>query len=174
MPVAMEFMDNDVLRCIKMLNKEVVPDDTDAMLLLQFDGDLDAVNAAVCKCEKIIKDTDVTYYEKGGDLKREEEIWEIRRLINPASHKMGDKKIAMDICVPRSKIPYIIKYSKKIGKEYDLPVLCFGHLGDGNIHVNIMYSKNNEDKAHELDKKNIKKRPLQLVAPFQGNMVLGF
>ncbi|GAB6161154.1 FAD-linked oxidase C-terminal domain-containing protein [Desulfothermus naphthae] len=156
-PVAMEFMDSDVLNCLRELGKVDISKNIDSLLLLQFDGNEKEVEWAVYNCEKLFKELDIEYYEKGGDKKREEELWEVRRLINPASHKMGEKKIALDICVPRSKVPIIINDSKSIGKKFNIPILCFGHLGDGNIHVNIMYSDDREEIAHEVAYKILQK-----------------
>ncbi|WP_461833137.1 FAD-binding oxidoreductase [Desulfothermus sp.] len=156
-PVAMEFMDKDVLNCIRQLGKVEIPKSIDAMLLLQFDGNEKEVEGAIYNCEKLFKELDIKYYERGGDKKREEELWEVRRLINPASHKMGEKKIALDICVPRSKVPIIINESKSVGKKFNIPILCFGHLGDGNIHVNIMYSDDMEKTAHKVSYKILQK-----------------
>jgi len=156
-PVAMEFMDKDVLNCLRELGKVEIPKSIDSMLLLQFDGNEKEVEGAIYSCEKLFKELDIKYYERGGDKKREEELWEVRRLINPATHKMGEKKIALDICVPRSKIPIIINESKSVGKQFNIPILCFGHLGDGNIHVNIMFSDDREETAHKVSYKILQK-----------------
>ncbi len=148
-PVAMEFMDKDVVECVKKIKKTDFLEKVNNILILQFDGSSAAVRDCVKKCEELVKELKVVFYYIGGDIETEEKIWDIRRMINPASHQLGEKKIALDICVPRSKIPSTIEDAKEIGKRFDIPVLCFGHLGDGNIHVNLMYNKGGEHMAYK-------------------------
>ena len=75
------------------------------------------------------------------------EIWFARRNASPALSVYGSKKINEDISVPRSKLPEALNKIYEIGKKYNLVVPCFGHAGDGNIHVNVMVDGSNEDEV---------------------------
>lgn len=171
-PVAMEFMDNNVINCIKNIKELHLPEDIDSLLILKFDGNKGDVDFAVEKCEEIFKKLDVGFYEKGSG-KSEDDIWELRRLINPASHKVGDMKIALDICVPRKKIPEIVNYSIYQGEKNNIFVLCFGHLGDGNIHVNLMYSGEIMGKSAHLVAEKILYKTIEFGGTISGEHGVG-
>ncbi len=142
-PVAMEFIDTDVVRCIRDMSPFEIPGSVGGLLLLMFQGNSQDTSYCLEKIKREFLGTDVVFSQWGKE-EDEEDLWEVRRLINPASHKMGENKIALDIAVPRSKVVFMVDKSKEIGKKYELPVLTFGHLGDGNIHVNIMYGQGEE------------------------------
>jgi len=173
LPVAMEFMDKDVLLCIKEIYPLDLPEGVDCLLLLKFDGNPMEVEYCINKTEALFKELNVIFWDKGKNRKKEEELWEIRRMINPASHKMGEKKIALDICVPRSSIPKIVGISKDIGKKHSISVLTFGHLGDGNIHVNIMYSKDEEKNKAYMVAEEILRQTIALRGTISGEHGVG-
>lgn len=172
LPVAMEFMDNNVMQCIREIKDLNIPEKAKALLILKFDGNQGDVDFSVKRCEEVFKDLDIVHYEKGEGSK-EDEIWDIRRMINPASHKLGKNKIALDICVPRSKIPAIVNYSIKKGEEKDIFVLCFGHLGDGNIHVNLMYTDEKQNSLAHLVAAEILNKTIELGGTISGEHGVG-
>jgi glycolate oxidase len=72
--------------------------------------------------------------------------------VSPSLRDIGSTKYNEDIVVPRSKVPDVIRRIEKIQQKYNIPIVNFGHAGDGNIHVNIMIDKNipgMDEKAHE-------------------------
>ncbi len=69
--------------------------------------------------------------------KQKEELWKIRKNISPAVNAYTLTK-SDDVVVPRANLPKLIKGIKAIGKEFGFNTVCFGHLGDGNLHVNIL------------------------------------
>jgi glycolate oxidase len=70
-----------------------------------------------------------------------DQLWEVRRSCSGAMFKMGDSKLNEDIVVPMRKYLQFGRFLEKLRKESGLPIPTFGHLGDGNLHVNIMYHK---------------------------------
>ena len=68
----------------------------------------------------------------------EDRLWDVRRALSPAIKKFGTLKFNEDVVVPRSRVPELIERVEAIGRKYDTFVVNFGHLGDGNIHVNFM------------------------------------
>jgi glycolate oxidase len=74
-------------------------------------------------------------------------LWFARRNASPATMVYGTKKLNEDISVPRSKLPEALDEIYKIGEKYGFQVPCFGHAGDGNIHVNVMV----KDKTNEKE-----------------------
>ncbi|MDZ7645959.1 MAG: FAD-linked oxidase C-terminal domain-containing protein [Cytophagales bacterium] len=68
---------------------------------------------------------------------QKEELWKVRKNISPAVNWYTLTK-SDDVVVPRNNLPKLIKGIKEIGKQYGFNTVCFGHLGDGNLHVNIL------------------------------------
>jgi len=70
-----------------------------------------------------------------------ESLWEVRRSCSGAMFKLGDSKLNEDIVIPMGKYLSFARFLEKLRRESGLPIPTFGHLGDGNLHVNIMYHK---------------------------------
>ena len=90
----------------------------------------------------------VVWNLKFHDEKESNEIWYARRNASPATTIYGTLKLNEDISVPRSMLPIALNKIYAIGEKYGLNVPCFGHAGDGNIHVNVMVKdKNNPEEV---------------------------
>jgi len=85
------------------------------------------------------------------DPSEADKLWQARRVVSQATYNLNPVKIAEDVVVPRSNIPKLIRFLEEIGKKYGLPILSFGHAGDGNFHVSLMIKDTPEDytKAHK-------------------------
>ena len=145
-PSGMEFFEREAaIRTIsyveQTLNSKVttqIPENMDAYLLCELDGNDEEV---LMKDAEIIMSV-VDGFEIGEVLFAEttaqkDELWKIRRNISPAVNAYSLTK-AEDVVVPRGNLPALITGIKQIGKEYGFNTVCYGHLGDGNLHVNVM------------------------------------
>ena len=74
-------------------------------------------------------------------------LWQVRRVISPALFKVAGKKLNEDVCVPRSKIKEVTEAVYALAKEYSIATACFGHIGDGNVHINFLYGEGDEQQA---------------------------
>jgi glycolate oxidase len=86
------------------------------------------------------------------DAEESESLWKVRRLVSPSLRDVNPTKYNEDIVVPRSKVPDVIRRIEKIQDRYDIPIVNFGHAGDGNIHVNVMIDREipgMDEKAHQ-------------------------
>lgn len=138
LPAACEFMDKTTLKAVGQGDDIPVHKDAQAALLFMVDGTQDNVMSELSSLIKAVEPTQPLSIEKGQGAD-EVAIWDVRRNISPAAYRIRPDKLSEDISVPRSKVPAAVEGAHKLGQKYDLPVLCFGHLGDGNIHVNIMH-----------------------------------
>jgi glycolate oxidase len=68
-----------------------------------------------------------------------EELWEVRRACSGAMFEMGDSKLNEDVVIPMGNYVRFARFLEGLRRESGLPIPTFGHLGDGNLHVNIMY-----------------------------------
>ncbi len=138
-PVAMEFIDALSIRAIKEKLNIELPKDAGAILI----GDIDAnvkeeLEYQVGILKKSFSENGASEFRVSQDIDQREEIWNARRNVSQAITIYGNKKLNEDISVPRSKLPEALNKIYKIGEKYGFNVPCFGHAGDGNIHVNIM------------------------------------
>lgn len=151
LPAACEFMDRVTLQAVRQ-GGEAIPlaETAEAALLFKVDGTEEGVAAEVRQLTAALGPLKPVSMETGRG-QEEERIWTVRRGISPAAFRIKPNKVSEDISVPRSKVPAAVERAHAIGEKFGLTVLCFGHLGDGNIHVNIMYDdaiQGEADTAH--------------------------
>ena len=166
LPTALELMTRGVLDCVAKVHSLPFPSGSGAALLVKIDGGRDALPADLARLEAVLAKTGPVYVGKGLGREEEEPLWEVRRLINPASFQMAPDKLADDIAVPRGKVAPALAAIEGISRDVGLPILTFGHLGDGNIHVNVMY-----DAATQAERaRTAKERVLEAVLALGGTM----
>jgi glycolate dehydrogenase FAD-linked subunit len=156
-PAAVELIDGDSLEAVaKYLNmRSLAPEGTGALLLLEVDGLAEAVNEEATRCERACRDAGATEILRARDEAERQEIWRVRRELSPALKVITPIKFNHDVVVPKGRIPQLFDLVRAIKKEYRLRIPCFGHAGDGNIHVNIMVTPGDDDemrRAHEAER----------------------
>jgi glycolate oxidase len=145
-PSGMEFFERDAALktidyCEKIYAAKVTtpfPESMDAYLLCELDGNDDEV--LMRDAERVMGV--VENFQAGEILfadteAQKEELWKIRKNISPAVNAYSLTK-AEDVVVPRANLPVLIKGIKQIGNTYGFNSVCYGHLGDGNLHINVM------------------------------------
>ena len=143
-PAILEFMDRLCIDCVREEMHLDLPENSGAMLLIEVDGAPDLVAHQA----RIIEDLCgvATVFRAAKTPESAEALWETRRNVSPSLHKLSPHKINEDIVVPRSRLAELVSFLGTVSMEYGLPIPAFGHAGDGNIHVNIMVDKNNEQE----------------------------
>jgi len=149
-PVAMEFMDSLVVQALKEKLGVELPEDAGALLIGDVDGNVtQEVDLQLDILEKTFKENGAQQFVVAHDAKEREKLWYARRNASPAITIFGSKKLNEDISVPRSMLPDALKKIYEIGDRYSFKVPCFGHAGDGNIHVNVMVDGSNKKELEE-------------------------
>jgi len=145
LPSAIEFMDHASMKAVSLyLGTEVFDVDAGSALLIEVDGEPEETKRAIERIASICKNNAIsieTAYNSDGDR-----LWNARRAISPALAKIKPFKLNEDIVVPLSKIPELVLGVEKIANSLKLKYANFGHAGDGNIHVNILYDAGDEDE----------------------------
>jgi len=150
-PTTLEFMDYATLQCVERRFNLGVPPEGRAVLLIEVDGDRDLIEKQAARIHELIKPLGLVQFRAAKDNAESEALWKVRRLVSPSLRDVNPDKMNEDIVVPRSKVPDIIREIEKIQQKYAIPIVNFGHAGDGNIHVNVMINKEipgEEEKAH--------------------------
>jgi glycolate oxidase len=159
-PVTLEFLDKLCLDCVKDALGIDIPQKTNAMLLIEVDGDKIIVDREAEMIRKICRRSRAIEFRIARGRKEAERIWEARREVSPSLMKLRPGKVSEDVVVPRSRMIELISFLGDLGDRYALPIATFGHAGDGNIHVNIMMDKDNPNevaKGNEVIKELFKK-----------------
>jgi glycolate oxidase len=78
-------------------------------------------------------------------------LWKARRSISPALARKAPNKLGEDITVPRSAIPEVVQRLRAISAKYGLPIVIFGHAGDGNLHPNILFDKRQPEEWAKVE-----------------------
>jgi len=154
-PTTLEFMDYATLQCVEKRFNLGIPPEGRAVLLIEVDGDLELIEKQAARIHDLIKPLGLVQFRAAKDNAESEALWKVRRLVSPSLRDVNPHKFNEDIVVPRSKVPVVIRQIEKIQQKYDIPIVNFGHAGDGNIHVNVMINKEipgQEEKAHEAIK----------------------
>jgi len=109
-----------------------------AHLIVELDGQRASVRSEVNTLRKIIAALRPLFIEVGLGKQKCEEVWQIRREFSYALRDTGLTKLNEDIVVPRGRLEDLFAFTARLQKKHGLPIACFGHAGDGNIHTNVM------------------------------------
>jgi glycolate oxidase len=106
------------------------------------------VRGEVKALAKLLREQRATAVETATDEVSCERLWDLRRAFSESLKATGLKKLNEDIVVPRGKLVDLIEFAEGLQKRSGFPVACFGHAGDGNIHVNIMAGDYDDPQIH--------------------------
>lgn len=159
MPSAMEFMERDALEWVmRFVDNSLVAieDNVQAHLLIEVDGnDMDVLMKEIEGISEIAMQFDCGEILFADDAQQKTELWKLRRRVGEAvkSHSIYKEE---DTVVPRAELPVLLKGVKEIGKRYGFHSVCYGHAGDGNLHVNIIKGQLTDDEWNGSLKEGIK------------------
>jgi glycolate oxidase len=142
LPCALELADEFTLAAAYKRTKSERLRGCRAHLIVELDGQRNSVRHELKDLEQIIRRQKPLFVERGFGGKECEAIWQIRREFSYALRDTGLTKLNEDVVVPRSRLEDLFKFAARLQKKHGLPVACFGHAGDGNIHTNVMVDLN--------------------------------
>jgi glycolate oxidase len=152
-PVTLELMDADSLKAVAdYLHERLAPEGTGALLLLEVDGVPEAVESEARRVEEACRIAGAIEVLRAASASERDDLWRVRRETSYALRTIAPLKLNNDVVVPRGRVPALIELVERLRATYRLRIPCFGHAGDGNIHVNIMVSPDDADevaRAHE-------------------------
>jgi glycolate oxidase len=137
-PVALEMMDQVTLRCVEDFLKAGLPTTCEAMLLIDVDGDPADVIDQQKDVERICRDSVATVVQRAETPAEAQLLWRARRSTSSSFGRLRPNKLGEDISVPRSAIPSMVRAVQGIADRSGLLIPLFGHIGDGNLHPNIL------------------------------------
>jgi glycolate oxidase len=151
-PTTLEFMDSTSIDVVRNATSLSIPEQARAILIVEVDGEEELLEKQAQRIVEIVAPYGVVETRVARDKAESEDIWKLRRSISPSLRQVNPNKFNEDICVPRSKIPDMILDLERISREIGVPIINFGHAGDGNIHVNVMVDLAVEGMQARVDK----------------------
>lgn len=136
-PCALEFMDDEALRLARAHAGEAIPD-AGALLIVEADGDPADLPRAVEALGAAARGAGLIALHTAADAREAEVLWAARRALSPALRTISPDKINEDVVVPVSRLPELIATLRTIAQKHAIPIVNFGHAGNGNIHVNLL------------------------------------
>ncbi|HVH57712.1 MAG TPA: FAD-linked oxidase C-terminal domain-containing protein [Vicinamibacterales bacterium] len=157
-PSALELIDGECLDAVSqyLQVRSLAPADTAAMLLIEVDGGPQAVAAEAEGVEAACRAAGATELLRADGREERAEIWSVRRDLTYALKLIAPVKFNHDVVVPKGRIPELFSLVARLRREHGVRIPCFGHAGDGNIHVNIMLA----DDADEIARGRAAERAL--------------
>jgi glycolate oxidase len=151
-PAAMELLDETAIECIEEAMQLGLPLDVEAIMVIESDGaDEESVQREIDAIADICLQTGASRVDVAHDEERRAELWRARRSISPSLARKSPNKLGEDITVPRSAIPEAVRRIKAVSAQYGLPIVVFGHAGDGNLHPNILFDQRDSAQREKVE-----------------------
>lgn len=151
-PATLELMDETAIACIEEAMHLGLPLDVEAILIVETDGsDQDTVVREIEAAAQICRASGARQVKVAKDEAERASLWKARRSVSPSLARKALNKLGEDITVPRSAIPEAVRRLKAIGAKYGLPIVIFGHAGDGNLHPNILFDKRDPEQWAKIE-----------------------
>lgn len=156
LPSALEISDRFTLEAARTFVGDTVPHGN-AHLLVEVDGQEDTVPMELSAIQELLTGLGAVSVDKALSDAECEQLWHLRREFSYSLRATGLTKLNEDVVVPRGKLVELVAFAELLQADSGFPVACFGHAGDGNIHVNVMVPDMNdpaqrERAEHALDK----------------------
>ncbi|HPM75851.1 MAG TPA: FAD-linked oxidase C-terminal domain-containing protein [bacterium] len=145
-PAAMELLDSTTLRAVKSRTGDLLPDDI-ALVLLDVDGSEQEVEQQSAALRELLAAADALEVRVAADEVQADRLWLARRSVSPALYELRPHKYGEDVTVPIHHLVDLFDGVTALATKHRLPHACYGHAGDGNVHVNLLYDPADADEA---------------------------
>jgi glycolate oxidase len=176
MPAALELLDQASINAIEDYEPSGLPRTAGALVIIEVDGLRETVEREASIVREVCERSGAIEFRAAATAEEATAIWEVRRKLSPAVKRTGKRKINEDIVVPRSRIPEILAFIEDVGRRYHFLIPTFGHAGDGNLHVNVMLQRDDEEDRHagHLAVREIFERAVALGGLISGEHGIGY
>jgi glycolate oxidase len=148
LPSSLEIADSFTLEAARhQLGTSLVPAGN-AHLLVDLDGQEESVASEAAAIRKLLAGKNPNALEMATGEVKAEKMWALRREFSNSLRATGLTKLNQDVVVPRSRIVDLVNFAAGLQAKHGFPIACFGHAGDGNVHVNIMAADYDNEAVH--------------------------
>ena len=142
LPCAVEVADEFTLRAAEKRTGNSSLAGCRAHLIVELDGQEKSVRSEIKSLQALLTPIKPVFVKYAFGAEGCEQIWQLRREFSYSLRDTGLKKLNQDIVVPRGRLEDLFAFASRLQKKHGFPIACFGHAGDGNLHVNIMINAN--------------------------------
>jgi len=149
-PCALEFIDDVALKLARDYDPAAGVPEAGALLMIEVDGEADALPAAAEAVARAARGDGLVELRVAETAAETKALWSARKALSPAQRKLSPHKINEDVVVPVSRLPELVDGVKQLAAKHAVPIVSFGHAGNGNLHVNLLPRDEAERaRAHE-------------------------
>ncbi|MDH5631976.1 MAG: FAD-binding protein [Gammaproteobacteria bacterium] len=146
-PSALEFMDTKAIDIVREHGNVDTPANAGALLMVEVEGQAGQIHDDAQTLIRSAGNPGLVAQDIATSREQIQALWQMRKALSPALRKLAPNKINEDVVVPVSRIPALINGLNDIGSRHGITIVNFGHAGNGNIHVNLLYDSQNPDQA---------------------------
>ncbi len=136
-PCALEFLDDQCLALARAHGGDAIPV-AGAMLVIEVDGEPGTLAPAVEAVAEAARGEGLLDLSIASSEAEVAALWSARKALSPALRTLSPNKINEDVVVPVSHVPELVDATRAAARKHALPIVCFGHAGNGNLHVNLL------------------------------------
>ncbi len=167
-PCALEMIDAAAIEMIRAYSKAELPRDAGALLMIEVDGPEAAMDVEVAAVVKAASGPGLLAIRAARSAIEVKELWATRKALSPALRTIAPNKLNEDVVVPVSKIADLIDGLAELSRRFGIPIVNFGHAGNGNIHVNLLYDS--QDPRQEQSARPALSAVFDLVLALNGTL----
>ena len=138
-PCAIEFIDHHAIDLIRRHSEVDLPGQARAMLMVEMDGDDDLLRVSMPRARQSLHHHQLIAIKQADSPADRQALWQARKALSPILRHLAPNKINEDVVVPLSRLSRLIDATDQLSRQYDIAIVNFGHAGNGNLHVNILY-----------------------------------
>lgn len=154
-PASIEILDKSATKAINKYKPDLGLPECEGILFIEVDGSKEDVDRQAIDIRRVCFDCGATEVRSSSDLQKRIELWEGRNIVGVATTRLIDNYTRVyegdDVCVPMSSVVAAVKRIREISKKHDIPIIIFGHIGDGNLHPAITIDKRNPEHWERLN-----------------------
>ncbi len=137
-PCALEFFDGDAVLLAQQYRDCGLPPNAGALLLIDVDGNTDDIARVQQAVADAASGPGLVELHAASTKEEAEGLWSARKALSPALRSLAPKKVNEDVVVPVSRLPELVSGIRGISARHAIRIVCFGHAGNGNLHVNLL------------------------------------
>jgi D-lactate dehydrogenase len=146
-PCALEFMDRTAIRMVRDYSRLELPESAAALLMIEVDGSAAAIDDDTARVAGAAQGDGCLQIDRARDAAEVERLWRTRKALSPALRNVAPKKINEDVVVPVSRMPDLVQGLERLSERHGIPIVNFGHAGNGNLHVNLLIDPDRPGQA---------------------------
>ncbi|MBI3562693.1 MAG: FAD-binding protein [Gammaproteobacteria bacterium] len=150
-PCALEFLDAASIDMIRHYSSVELPSEAGALLMIELDGDKTQLAALAEQTHGLIQGTGLLSFKTADNATQAKALWATRKALSPALRTLAPKKINEDVVVPISALPKFVHELQQLSRQFAIPIVNFGHAGNGNLHVNLLLDPDDPQQSAQVN-----------------------